>query len=541
MNPLQSLLLLTLVGSSSALPSQKRGSHVLHEKRNSFGAWRKTTRVDANAIIPLRIGLTQTNLHTGYDRLMEVSHPSSEQYGKFLSPEAVHDLFQPSEDAVTAVKEWLASEGVDADAIVHSENKGWLAIDLPAHHVENLFKTVYHVHEHPHKELAAVGCDEYSLPAHLSEHIDYIRPGVKMSSPIKKRLDGTKTKRSDGDTQPHWGRRPGRPHHGHWPHPPHHSGLPADLQNCGVNITPPCIRALYNIPPGHLATPGYELGLFEQGSYYDAGDINKFFENFAPWVPKGTLPELVSVDGGEAPIHCHNSATCGEADIDIVLGTALIYPQKVINYQVDDKYWGPKEIAKDNLFNTFLDALDGSYCTYSAYGITGDSPGIDPKYPDPHKKGYKGELQCGVYTPTKVISASYGESEEDLPINYAKRQCNEFMKLGLQGHSIFTSSGDYGVGIFPGDPPPNGCLSNLAEGMNGTIFNPDYPGDCPYITTVGATMLPRNGTIYDAEEVMDTPEVAPHFTSGGGFSNFYDVPKYQKKAVAEYFANHDPG
>ena len=214
----------------------------------------------------------------------------------------------------------------------------------------------------------------------------------------------------------------------------------------------------------------------------------------------------------------------------------------MINYQVDDAYYAPKEVALDNTFNTFLDALDGSYCTYTAYGITGDSPGIDPKYPDPHKGGYKGKLECGVYTPTKVISASYGESEEDFPKKYAQRQCNEFMKLGLQGYSMFVSSSDYGVGAPPGDPPgSNGCLSNLAEGLNGTIFNPDYPADCPYITAVGATMLPRNGTVYDNELTMYVPEVAPHFSSAGGFSNFYSVPSYQKKAVEGYFADHDPG
>jgi hypothetical protein len=43
---------------------------------------------------------------------------------------------------------------------------------------------------------------------------------------------------------------------------------------------------------------------------------------------------------------------------------------------------------------------------------------------------------CGTYTPTHVISVSYGEAEIDLPEYYQKRQCNEFMKLGLQGHTF---------------------------------------------------------------------------------------------------------
>jgi tripeptidyl-peptidase I len=75
-----------------------------------------------------------------------------------------------------------------------------------------------------------------------------------------------------------------------------------------------------------------------------------------------------------------------------------------------------------------LEQLDGSYCNYAAYGITGDS-WKDPKYPDPHKGGYKGKLQCGVYKPATVISISYGEAEYDIPVRYDKRQCNEWMKL----------------------------------------------------------------------------------------------------------------
>lgn len=38
---------------------------------------------------------------------------------------------------------------------------------------------------------------------------------------------------------------------------------------------------------------------------------------------------------------------------------SLIYPQSVTLYQVDDQIYEPKEVATTNLFNTFLDALDG--------------------------------------------------------------------------------------------------------------------------------------------------------------------------------------
>jgi tripeptidyl-peptidase-1 len=110
------------------------------------------------------------------------------------------------------------------------------------------------------------------------------------------------------------------------------------------------------------------------------------------------------------------------------------------------------------------------------------------------------------------------------------------MKLGLQGHSILAASGDYGVASFPNDGVDGtGCL-----GPDATIFNPQYPGNCPYITSVGGTMLYPDQTIDDPESVMQLAGKGVNFTSSGGFSNYFPQPWYQKPAVAEYFAIANP-
>jgi tripeptidyl-peptidase-1 len=131
-----------------------------------------------------------------------------------------------------------------------------------------------------------------------------------------------------------------------------------------------------------------------------------------------------------------------------------------------------------------------------------------------------------------VISASYGQAEADLPAFYVQRQCNEFLKLGLQGHSILFASGDYGVASFPGDGSANGCL-----GPDGLIFNPQYPSGCPYVTSVGGSMLYPDQTILDAESVMhvDLGGTAVNFSSSGGFSNYFGIAPYQAAAVEQYF------
>lgn len=132
---------------------------------------------------------------------------------------------------------------------------------------------------------------------------------------------------------------------------------------------------------------------------------------------------------------------------------------------------------------------------------------------------------------TKVISVSYGEAEADLPAPYVRRQCNEFLKLGLQGISILITSGDNGVASHMGDPSASGCL-----GPKENIFNPQYPCGCPYVTCVGGTQIRTNGTVYDCEVALQTPlRSLANYSSAGGFSNYFPRPKYQDDHVKTYF------
>ena len=318
------------------------------------------------------------------------------------------------------------------------------------------------------------------------------------------------------------------------PHKPMHG----NLSDCDQLVTPQCIQALYKIPePPRRVAKGNAIGIFEEGDFYAQEDLNSFFANFTHnRIPNGTHPTLDSVDGGVAPVPVTQAG--GESDLDFQLVYPIVYPQEVVLYQVDDIPYATFEVPTQGFGNTFLDALDGSYCNFSAFGETGNAP-IDPVYPDPHPGGFKGPLMCGTYKPAKVISVSYGEQEIDLPVNYQKRQCLEFAKLGIQGSSIFFASGDTGVAGVQGDSnaAPNGCL-----GPKGTIFNPTNPNSCPFITNVGATMIDPGNTPFDPESGAFAffSNGTFLFTSGGGFSNIYPVPGYQKKAVDTYFKKHNP-
>lgn len=96
-------------------------------------------------------------------------------------------------------------------------------------------------------------------------------------------------------------------------------GLPEDVQACGVNITPPCWKALYQLPTVlPPATEGNSLGLFEQGDYFAISDVQSYLKTYAPNIPIDHLPIPALIDGAEYAAPANDTDLVGgEADIDI--------------------------------------------------------------------------------------------------------------------------------------------------------------------------------------------------------------------------------
>lgn len=296
------------------------------------------------------------------------------------------------------------------------------------------------------------------------------------------------------------------------------------LDHCDTVMTPTCVFALYNLTKPDKAHPDNQLGIYEFADQYNQIDMDRWFRDFAPEIPNGTHPDVKSVDGGVAP---GPQGAGFESFLDLQIAYPLLHPQGIVLYQVEDEVYSHGDFDHKGLFNNFLDSIDGSYCDYSAYGETGNNPDFDFPYPDPAPGGYKGALQCGVYQPTNVLSVSYALAEDQLPIPYQRRQCDEWMKLGLRGVSVVFASGDHGVGgSFGWSARPNFCL-----GPDGTVFNPAWPATCPYVTAAGATYLPPGA---DARRDEEVAAYVPGMKSGGGFSNIFPTPAYQRAAVDRY-------
>ena len=126
-------------------------------------------------------------------------------------------------------------------------------------------------------------------------------------------------------------------------------------------------------------------------------DLDLFFSNYAPWVPNGTHPTLVSINDANATAPIGSPEIAGESLVDFDLAFSLLYPQSIIQYQAQFtakqynltlKELG-NEIVTANVIaiSPFLDALDGAFCT---------------------KADREGGAECGTIELTRVLSFSYG-------------------------------------------------------------------------------------------------------------------------------------
>ncbi|KAG2090746.1 peptidase S8/S53 domain-containing protein [Suillus discolor] len=493
--------------AASAIADPTLSPWQVHERRSHIPAgWTRTRKLDSSVSVPLRFALSQSNMENLEAFLYEVSLPASSNYGKHWSPSQIAAKFAPSAESIETVRSWLIGSGVEPHRIKLSPTKGWLEVASTVEEAENLLLADYHVYDHE-TGTKHIACDSYHLPEHVIPHVDFVTPTIHFDAKVPRKRENQYTRVPIG-----------QPGQGSTPKTSGEIGTIFDqLQDCDKQITPICLRALYGLWYQPVAGDKNSYGIVEYTPQsYLQSDLDLFAKNFSTGL-EGVSPTLVSIDGGVIEGSDPSFDYNGESDLDLEYAMTLVTKeQKITLYQVGDSVEGGS-------FNTFLDALDGTYCTYDG----GDDPTQDPVYPDTASGGYTGNEECGTVKPANVISTSYGYNEADLSPAYAIRQCNEYAKLGLMGVTFLFSSGDTGV-AGNGDY----CLNpDGSQSWDGKIFNPGFPASCPYVTAVGATQVSPGQSVWEPENACE--EV---IYSGGGFSNYFSMPLYQKAAVEGYLA-----
>jgi tripeptidyl-peptidase I len=122
---------------------------VLHEKRNHVPAgWSHSHRLDGTAVLPLRFGLTQSNIQTIDEYIHDVADPDSPNYGKHWTAAEVAEKFAPSSDTIQTVRNWLLESGIPIERIRLTITKTWIELNATVEEAENLLKAEYHVYQH---------------------------------------------------------------------------------------------------------------------------------------------------------------------------------------------------------------------------------------------------------------------------------------------------------------------------------------------------------------------------------------------------------
>lgn len=461
------------------------------------------------------IAVAQSNISEAGSALLAISDPDSPHYGRHWTPSEVAQAFAPAAEDVASVMKWLANSGIPAERVGRSHGADQLRFDSTVGELGRILNTTYYRYTDVNGQEAQVACEAYHLPPSVASLIDYVTSTLPH---VSGRFPGQKRTRARVNTP--YARRT------------REVALSPAPVDCRKYTAPSCLREIYGIPaesrPPH---PNNSFGVFQLAWVtWRPEDLDSFFGRFQPELV-GRRPVVERIDGGYLQYDYNITAFNLEADLDFEYAMALTGSQPIVNLQVGDMF-------KLGTMNNMLAAFDKYYC-----GAL--DPSIDPVFPDPIPGGYNKSTDCGTVAPPNVISISYSYNENDFPPEYLRRQCNEFLKLGLMGVTVVVASGDTGA---KAGPVPGTCIDPASGSPNTTDssrFSSQWPASCPWVTVVGGTQLTTqtNNTSSPppASNSTSVNEIAFRVAAGGnilsssgGFSNVFSTPAYQLGAVAEY-------
>jgi len=359
-----------------------------------------------------------------------------------------------------------------------------LDVKLTVGAIENLLNTKYSVYRHV-DGTELIRTTEWSLPLHLHEHITTIQPTNSFMK-IKKMAPAPKTTvefdvSSNNQLPPY-------------------SHKVAEECNTTL-VTPGCLRTFYGTINYTVQTKGeVQMALCNYlGETNNRSDTEIYLSLFRPNAVSGANTfQQISIAGGTLQQTPNTAAQLealtgveGNLDVQTMLGIAWPLPLTSYSTAGRNPSFKPDSFSPTN--------SDEPYLTWLSYVLK------QPNLP-------------------QIISSSYADDEQTVSESYAITACQQFAQLGARGITVLFGSGDFGVGTT------GSCFTN--DGKNTTTFLPAFPASCPYVTAVGATYM------FNPEiAAFDNRDSIP-FSSGGGFSNYFPMPDYQKRAVEQYLANN---
>ncbi|KAI1856853.1 uncharacterized protein JN550_013655 [Neoarthrinium moseri] len=452
--------------------------------------WRHEKRASPTEIIDLSVELNQPRLAHLKTRLAAISDPSHAEYGNHLTKDELAAYQAPDENAVRSISSWLRDSGIHDARVSGASIKFRSTVGL----VRDLLNADVGHYSFGRSSMH-LRARSYTIPDHLAGDIRFIHPLSHFVKPARSHSKAGRESRSvSGSLQrsdvvrrvakyrPY--KLAGRQDQGN------------QNQPCPDGVTPDCLRKLYGLPnsndtsystgpsPVRFAVAGF----LEQYIHYD--DVSTFMNKYAPGIQTKGYNFSLALLGNATNPQSPNETAGTEASLDLEYAMALGYPTNITYWAMGGR--GPELDSNGTLLPV------GS--------------------PENQNEPFLDFLQYFLGLPDNevphVISISYGDDETGIPFEYASKVCDLFAQLSARGTSVFVASGDGGAsGTGHGE-----CYSR--DGQRRRMFIPVFPASCPYVTAVGATgfAVPLEASLI----------------SGGGFSNYFAAPDFQKGAADEY-------
>ncbi len=345
------------------------------------------------------------------------------RYGAHLSREEVAELVAPHPDTLKIVHSWFAYHGVQSSSIETTHGGNWLTVTgVLVSQANKLLGASYQLYRRAGtNDTAILRTVGYALPTVLHAHVQTVAPTTSFA-----------------------------PMHSLRQIPLRHSVGVAGAAANATSREPVTVLSRRDDPPTdrYGVVPSFLRALYKTVSYVPAAtDRNKIavagFKNdfasredltiFMSVLRSDAIDaifEVEQINGGE-----YDSSFPGkEANLDMQYSQAIAYPTPAVFYSTGGQM--------------------------SSYAATGE-PAAEDAY-----LNWFGHLLAKSIIP-QTITTSFGINEKELEPQYLSKVCLLFGQLGLRGVSVFSASGDHGVG--EGD-----CRDSSGK----VQFNPTFPASC---------------------------------------------------------------
>jgi tripeptidyl-peptidase-1 len=106
---------------------------------------------------------------------MDISSPSSPQYGQHLKRSQLKDLVKPRAESSDAVLSWLQASGIEARDIANDGE--WISFRAPVKRAEEMMGAKFSTYQSKtRRNVKKVRALSYSVPKEIRSHIDMIHP-----------------------------------------------------------------------------------------------------------------------------------------------------------------------------------------------------------------------------------------------------------------------------------------------------------------------------------------------------------------------------